>query len=982
MGRAWGKGWNKWQSSSNSKPYWRQFVDPSDDPAVISWCRQRISEFLRSGDSQQEMEWLSNSYRNTIRSLAPEMGAAWLKVSKGVYALARPTGIQTDPSVLREKLVESVRQICEQAGGQCKVSHISRELPQELWVSAAAELKLRNLKQLPESCRKECQLAELRLVRNSFSLGDADGYADAVFVRFSASRLAAAAAALSAVKAPRRVARQRSEALDFLRRDARAEPRGLSSAEMSPLWGSRQRLPAFALGPQICAAIRRHQVTLILGATGCGKTTQVPQFILEDFLQRSAHCRIVATQPRRISAVSVAERVAKERNTRLGESVSFKIRFEDKIEDTTQVVFCTVGILLKVMQSNPNLDGATHIIVDEVHERDLHTDFLLILLRRVLNERPDLKLVLMSATVDPSAFQSYFEGIHTVSIPGKTNFPIQELFLEEILPKLPDRPGWRRSGKSNSKGSMGQKPLPVPQDERALAEALQLPMDLATDLAWVHQQRPEDIDYELVVQVVQMIHGSNEPGGILIFMPGWFELPTWEQQAIFAPQSGRKVVVATVLAETSITVEDIVYVVDCGRSRSTFLNEDTKISALRTVWYSKANGFQRRGRAGRCRPGVWFRLFSSLQWEAMDEYQLPEMQRSPLEELCLEVASLQLGRPVDFLAEALSPPSKEVLQHALELLHRLGAVTDAEGHSLTPLGEQLARLQVHPMLGKLLLLSVPFRCHNQMLTICASLGYKSPFQCPMGMEKAANQARLNLAQKSRSDLIALVNAYEGWRVGKRDFARRNFLSHETLDYIHRLREDLRSTSREVLSTVPEDHTDPDDLAEACKAVLTAGLFPNLAWLQRRGKGKSISGLPVVVHPGSVNSTEEWSTVVFYEIQETSNRFLYDSTVVGLAPSLLFAPSRSWREVHRGKRVVVELEQSWHVAVDVQVADELFKLRQLVANFLDTVVGRVPSQWQLDAAAELQKLFAEKVATAGGDVSDADTEMQSVAEDAW
>merc|ERR1719210_1696325 len=196
-------------------------------------------------------------------------------------------------------------------------------------------------------------------------------------------------------------------------------------------------------------------------------------------------------------------------------------------------------------------------------------------------------------------------------------------------------------------------------------------------------------------------------------MPGWFEIsdtlkrlqastighelevhplhsrmPTAEQQTIFLPPTAgkRKVIVATILAETSITVEDIVYVIDTGRSRSTFFNESSMVSALRTIWYSKANGFQRRGRSGRCRPGVWYRLFSSLQWEAFEEYSKPEMLRSPLEELCLEVASLRLGPPIEFLAEAITPPNEEIVQHAVKLLYNLGAVSDTDGANLTPLG--------------------------------------------------------------------------------------------------------------------------------------------------------------------------------------------------------------------------------------------------------------------------------------------------------
>eukprot|EP00438_Fugacium_kawagutii_P028003 Skav236474 [mRNA] locus=scaffold1440:55805:62630:+ [translate_table: standard] len=238
---------------------------------------------------------------------------------------------------------------------------------------------------------------------------------------------------------------------------------------------------------------------------------------------------------------------------------------------------------------------------------------------------------------------------------------------------------------------------------------------------------------------------------------------------------------------------------------------------------------------------------------------------------------------------------------------------------------------VHPMLGKMLLLAAPFRCFEMMLTICASLGGSAAIQL-------------------------LVQ-----------------------DYIGRLREDLRSGVREVLQDVPEDHRDPMARAEAVRAVLTAGLFPNLAWLHRRGKGRTLQNLPVKAHPGSVNAKEEHSLVVFYEIQETMDRYLYDSTVVGAAPCLLFAPAL--KEIQRKQHAIFGLE-TWHVAVDLRVADELLKLRPLVADFVNAVVGERLGPVQLEAADALQNLFAEKVETTGGDAEDEGEAENDGPDDAW
>jgi len=987
----------------DSKPFWRRFVDPSDDPEVIRWCTERIEQFLASRQPQEEVEWLTNEYRNTIRSLAPDMGIGWLKVNKGVWAFARASEEGRDPSAVRKKLIDTIVQICEEAGGHCTATYALRSLDQDLWVSTSVALKIRKLNGLVDICAKEMQDAGLRMNgrRNGFLLGEADGYEDAVFVRFDKARVSEARralrTALQRLPAVRREGRD-NVGRDFLRRACHSMgPAELEQERALPgfqrFLPSRGRLPAFKTGDEICAAVRSEQVTLILGATGCGKTTQIPQFLLEDASARGEPCRILATQPRRISAVSVAERVASERGGKLGGKVAFKIRFEDKVSEDTQLIFCTVGILLKVMQSNSHLDGATHIIVDEVHERDLHTDFLLTLLRRVLDKRRDLKVVLMSATVDPSAFQSYFPGAKTLEIPGKTNYPIEELFLEDVVQALPARQlaQWREAAmnvRPQKVSAFSQGPLPnLPADANRVSDEMpRLDIDMCKDIAWAHTRSPEELDLDLVQAIVEMVHASGEEGAILIFMPGWGEIlktmdklqgssisrelqvhplhsrmPTAEQQAIFQPPPAgkRKVIIATILAETSITVEDVVFVIDPGRSRSTFFNKDSKVSALKTVWYSKANGFQRRGRSGRCRPGKWFRLYSSLQWEAMQEYELPEMLRAPLEELCLEVASLHLGPPADFLREAVSPPPQEIVQHAVSLLYNLGAVSDASGATLTPLGEKLAKIQVHPMLGKMLLLGGLFRCFQPIMTICAALGYKSPFVCPMGMEKEANQAKRLLADNSMSDLVALANAYDGWCRGKIRFATQHFISHQTMDYIHRLRGDLQGAATDVLSSVPEDHADKLYMDDVCRAVLVAGLFPNLAWIRKYGKGQSFEGLKVCVHPGSVNFSVSNSVVAFYDIQETTERFLYDTTVVSMAPCLLFAPSLV--ELHRGQRVVFRVN-TWEVAVDPQVADDLLDLRTLLAEFISRSVGQRLTEAHMAATDALSRLFSER---AGG-----------------
>jgi len=748
----------------------------------------------------------------------------------------------------------------------------------------------------------------------------------------------------------------------------------------------RARLPAFNMGAEVCAAVRASQVSIVLGATGCGKTTQIPQLILEAEVEAGRPCRILASQPRRLSASSVAERVAVERGSRLGSVVGYKVRFEEEASEETLLLFCTVGILLKAMQSNPTLDGATHIIVDEVHERDLHTDFLLSLLRVAARERPDLRIILMSATVDPTAFREYFPGAQEVTIPGRTNYPIEELFLEDVLPLLP--PASPNDRKQRAPSAFADGPLPgVPLDPAGVAAALpHTTPAIAAQLAAAHSAMADDVDLDLVVRTVLHIHFQREEGAVLVFVPGWAEIaeivkrltsstaardllvlplhsrmPTAEQREIFdSPRDGaRKVVVATILAETSITIEDVVYVVDTGRTKSTSVSASSLVPTLRTVWYARANGMQRRGRAGRCRPGVWYRLYSSLQWGALDEHATPEMLRAPLEELCLEVGALRLGPPEEFLATAISPPDPAAVRRALSLLRRLGAMADARGTALTALGERLAALRVHPTLGKMLLLAGLFGCYGPVLTIAAALGYRSPFLCPLGKEREADLCKRELAAGSESDHVALANAYEGWlRHGRARFASTHFLSHQTLSYVHQLRGELADAARDAFSgSIPDECSTPRQLDDIVRACLVAGLLPNVAWLRRWGKGETMEGLQVTAHPGSVNSRASGSLVVFYDIQETSARYLYDTSRVQMAPVLLFA--HELPVVHRApQRVTVLLGGRWRIAIAADAADELLRVRELLAEFIQLSVGRQRTPAHAAATNAINRLFSD------------------------
>lgn len=397
----------------------------------------------------------------------------------------------------------------------------------------------------------------------------------------------------------------------------------------------RQSLPAWRERQKIVGFVSNHRVVVLTGETGCGKTTQVPQYVLEDAeLQGSgAEVHIVVTQPRRIAAISVAERVAWERGETLGKSVGYAIRLESSPpRPRGSILYCTTGILLHRLQRADGLVGVSHVIIDEVHERDVDTDFLLVVIRELLNHSPTLRVVVMSATLDASIFTRYFGGCPLVNIPGMTH-PVRVYNLDD-LPQL-----------------MGRFHLP------ALRQAHGGSLD------------EEDVDIDLTVSVIVWISQvfAQGDGAILCFLPGWdtitivrdrllkvrasrfmmivplhSQLPAGEQRAAFAraPFGMRKVVLATNIAETSVTIDDVVYVVDSGKIKEKQYDVSRNLTTMRVQWTSQASARQRQGRAGRVQPGFCFQLFTQTTFLNMLEHQIPEMQRVPLEELCLQIKAV------------------------------------------------------------------------------------------------------------------------------------------------------------------------------------------------------------------------------------------------------------------------------------------------------------------------------------------------------
>eukprot|EP00850_Spirogloea_muscicola_P007664 SM000039S14494 [mRNA] locus=s39:452616:460352:- [translate_table: standard] len=723
-------------------------------------------------------------------------------------------------------------------------------------------------------------------------------------------------------------------------------------AEAQKVLQLRKSLPAFGKRQMFLDAIRKNQVVVISGETGCGKTTQLPQYILESEIAagRGALCNIVCTQPRRISAISVAERVASECGEEVGELVGYQVRLEKSRSQSTRLLFCTTGTLLRQLQSDPVLRGISHVIVDEIHERGINEDFLLIVLQKILPRRPDLRVLLMSATLDAKLFSGFFGGAPVIHIPGFT-YPVKTHFLEDIL----EMTGHviTPSNQVDDYGS-GKKWRQYKQLQYTLGQRSNAVTDLveeALQAADFGNLRPatqrslecwagEGLGFNLIETVLAHICRKEGPGAILVIMTGWEDISalnlqlrahpllgdeqkvlllcchgsmaTDEQRLIFKPPHPgvRKIVLATNIVETSITINDVIYVVDCGKMKEKTYDALNNTPCLLPSWISQASARQRSGRAGRVQPGVCFHLYPKVVFEALPKYQQPELLRTPLDALCLQIKSLGLGGVAQFLSCAPQPPDKLAVQKAVQLLTSIGAFGLNE--ELTPLGRHLCDLPVDPRIGKMLIIGAVFQCLSPILTVAAGLTFRDPFVIPTdqkevggqveSVEWAADNVRGMFGAQNNSDHMALVRAFDGWTAAVRSgqggtYCWDNFLSMRTLQMMSKLRMQLVDSLSgmgfvdDAAGSVGANKNSGD--SELVKGIICGGLFPNVASGERRARStmfKTVEDGQVSLHPASINAKEPlfaqpW--LVFDEKMMTSSIFIRSSTGISDAALLLF-----------------------------------------------------------------------------------------------
>jgi len=897
----------------------------------------------------------------------------------------------------------------------------------------------------------------------------------------------------------------------------------ISQSQYKQMIKQRSNLPAYAYANDVCNVLRNtsNQVVILTGDTGCGKSTQVPQFILDD-KTIGPTANIIVTQPRRISAISVAERVASERCEIIGCTVGYSVRLENCNSSQTQLLFCTPGVLMKRLHPSGKSDVVedrnvtatttttmarlaeyTHIIMDEIHERDKNTEFLMIALQDLLEVREDLKLILMSATMPTRELAEYWcgvgrrrqakkpeeytkmkkmsdedcgvDGIVTtgfapagsavampieINIPGRT-FPVQEFFLEDVLLMTgvsmahPDEPDMDQidsdllsllcskrnnnnnnnsSNNNNNKNSVGNgkksnnagrsppqslllweestsltcvmcnrsgfkcaeefgthialcdgggkgelvsmleledkvrsmdvssanvggfdlsdvtSSIPDGEDlvngKSARVDIMEDEMEdyddddddvgcgliggkwdgqspFGTDTAVPTKNKPtltedelltryqtmyddEEINYDLTLALVRYVNQSSYgDGAILIFFSGWADIseflmilestppfnnrsqfvlyplhsgiPSKEQRQVFIkpPRGMRKIILATNIAETSLTIEDVAFVIDTGRSKEKSYDPHLKTSTLQESWISQASAKQRKGRAGRCKAGVCFHLFSRRRHASMRPFVESELIRTPLEEICLQCKQLKLapGGPDEpngipaFLSKAMTPPHTKSVMNALELLCALGAM-DEETNELSNLGSCLSALSLEPRVGKMVIMSYLIGCAKASSSMSVAMSHKSLFSIPPpSMRKASDMSRVKLSEYSNSDQITSLNVLRNRDiVAKRGmghlagWCRQNYLNYSSVTMVSQLRtvvsRELEGLGFPPCSTTGYHNRFGDTNPAILQASICAGLYPNVAF---RCNGdvnfSTLTNRKAKIHLGSVNAVK-------------------------------------------------------------------------------------------------------------------------------
>ncbi|KAK8551068.1 hypothetical protein V6N13_119560 [Hibiscus sabdariffa] len=607
----------------------------------------------------------------------------------------------------------------------------------------------------------------------------------------------------------------------------------------------RQSLPIYKLKKELVQAVHDNQVLVVIGETGSGKTTQVTQYLAE--AGYTTRGKIGCTQPRRVAAMSVAKRVAEEFGCRLGEEVGYAIRFEDCTGPDTVIKYMTDGMLLREILIDGDLSQYTVIMLDEAHERTIHTDVLFGLLKQLLKRRADLRLIVTSATLDAEKFSGYFFDCSIFSIPGRT-FPVEILYTKQPESDYLDA---------------------------ALITVLQIHLTEPEGDILVFLTGQEEIDFACQSLYERMKGlGKNVPE--LIILPVYSALPSEMQSRIFdpAPPGKRKVVVATNIAEASLTIDGIFYVVDPGFAKQNVYNPKQGLDSLVITPISQASAKQRAGRAGRTGPGKCYRLYTESAYRnEMSPTSIPEIQRINLGTTTLNMKAMGINDLLSF--DFMDPPAPQALLSAMEQLYSLGAL-DEEG-LLTKLGRKMAEFPLDPPLSKMLLASVDLGCSDEILTIISMIQTGNIFYRPREKQAQADQKRAKFFQPE-GDHLTLLAVYEAWKA--KNFSGpwcfENFVQSRSL----RRAQDVRKQLLSIMDKYKLDVVSAGKNFTKIRKAITAGFFFHAARKDpQEGYRTVVENQPVYIHPSSALFQRQPDWVIYHELVMTTKEYMREVTVI-------------------------------------------------------------------------------------------------------
>ncbi len=608
-------------------------------------------------------------------------------------------------------------------------------------------------------------------------------------------------------------------------------------------------LPISAKRDEIAALIQQHQVIILCGETGSGKTTQLPKICLE--LGRGFQGQIGHTQPRRLAAITVAQRIATELKTELGQGVGYKIRFQAKEDSSTLVKLMTDGILLAEIKSDPYLSRYDTLILDEAHERSLNIDFLLGYMKWLLPKRPDLKLIVTSATIDPERFSKHFNGAPIINVSGRT-YPVE----------------------------MRYRPIGVDAEQND-HDMLQGIIDAAAEL---HRDRAGDMLVFLsgereIREAAEALRKHHPPGYDIL--PLYSRLSGKEQAQIFQPHKKLRIVLATNVAETSLTVPGIRCVIDTGLARISRFSQRSKIQQLPIEPIAQASANQRSGRCGREAPGICIRLYSEDDFKQRAEFTQPEILRTNLASVILQMKSLRLSDIDQF--PFLEPPADKMIRSGVRSLHELGALDD--GERLTDIGRRLTHFPLDPQFGRMLLAAEQFDCLNEVLTIVSALSIQDPRERPSDKAKYADEKH-RAYKNEHSDFLSFLTLWREFQAEKktlssnqfRKYCRENFLSYMRLKDWQDIRRQLFELASKTLK-LNVNSNDADD--DAIHQALLSGLVTRIGFKHEESEYLGARQLKFHIHPASSLFKKKPKWIMVAEQVETTR--VYGRTAAAIKP---------------------------------------------------------------------------------------------------